>query len=204
MNDSDPLHHFLRTRRTVRKFAPRPVSEETLRRILETATYAPSARNRQPWQFTVVSNMETKRSLADDLAADFRPDLERDGLPEVEIETRLDRTRRRILDAPVIIALSLNPDRVDAQPNRKRQEAERSMAVQSVALAGLQLMLAAHAEGLASVWTCGPLFAPDAIRFRLGLPANWQPQAMFFLGYPAETPEVPGRLNVEEVTTFIR
>ena len=38
------------------------------------------------------------------------------------------------------------------------------MGTQSVALAGLQLLLAAHAEGLGGTWICWPLFAPDETR----------------------------------------
>ena len=63
------------------------------------------------------------------------------------------------------------------------------MSLQSVALAGLQLMLAAHAEGLSSNWICWPLYAQDASRDALGLPETWKPQAMFFLGYADEEPD---------------
>ena len=62
------------------------------------------------------------------------------------------------------------------------------MAVQSVALAGLQLMLAAHAEGLGGNWICWPLYAQEAARDALNLPETWEPQGMFFLGYADEEP----------------
>ena len=45
-----------------------------------------------------------------------------------------------------------------------RQAAERTMAVQSVALACQNLLLAAHAHGLGACWMCAPLFAPELVR----------------------------------------
>ena len=63
------------------------------------------------------------------------------------------------------------------------------MAVQSVALACQNLLLAAHDVGLGACWLCAPLFAPDLVRAALDLPAQWQPQAIITLGYPAESKE---------------
>jgi len=201
MND---IHTFLRTRRSIRQFEQRPIPYKILQRILETAIYAPSARNRQPWQLVVITTPVAKVPLAEAMVADFRPDLERDGLPASEIETRLERTRRRILEAPAVVLLCLNDDHVDAQRNKKRQQAEQAMACQSVSLCGLQLMLAAHAEGIGSVWTCGPLFAAEAIRITLELPTTWTPLAMILLGYPAETPDKKSLRSLNEVVTFIK
>jgi nitroreductase len=78
---------------------------------------------------------------------------------------------------------------MDSYPDAKRQQAERTMAMQSVAAAGLQLLLAAHAEGLGGVWVCSPLFAQKTIQRTLKLPAAWEPQGMFFVGYPDELPK---------------
>jgi nitroreductase len=57
----------------------------------------------------------------------------------------------------------------------------------------LQLLLAAHAEGLGGNWICWPLYAQEAARQALELPVTWEPQAMFFLGVPDEQPELPIR-----------
>jgi coenzyme F420-0:L-glutamate ligase/coenzyme F420-1:gamma-L-glutamate ligase len=78
---------------------------------------------------------------------------------------------------------------MDAYPDPKRQQAERTMAMQSVAAAGLQLLLAAHAEGLGGVWVCSPLFAQETIQATLDLPETWEPQGMFFVGYVEGSPK---------------
>ena len=197
------FYHFLRSRRSIRRFKSQSVPAETLRRILETATYAPSAHNDQPWRFTVLTTAKAKSRLAEAMAADFRRDLDKDGLTEDEITARLERSRRRVNEAPVVIVLCMDTSSVEAYPDAKRQQAESTMAVQSTALAGLQLLLAAHAEGLGGVWTCGPLFAPEAVKSTLGLPPEWQPQAMFFIGYPAEKPDTPKRKPLPEVVKFV-
>jgi nitroreductase len=72
---------------------------------------------------------------------------------------------------------------MDSYPNEKRSRAEWIMATQSVAAAGLQLLLAAHAEGLGGVWACWPLFAQETIQKNLNIPTFWEPQGMFFIGY---------------------
>jgi len=88
---------------------------------------------------------------------------------------------------------------MDVYPDARRAAAERMMAIQSTANAGLQLLLAAHAEGLGAVWTCGPLFAPEAVRSALKLPERWEPQAMFFVGHPSEAPRPKQMKPIESV-----
>ena len=80
---------------------------------------------------------------------------------------------------------------------------QRAMALQSVAAAGLQLLLAAHAEGLGGVWVCSPLFAQETIRRTLDLPASWEPQGMFFLGVPDGNPKARDRKDIREVSLFL-
>lgn len=54
----------IKSRRSVRKFHPNPISDEKLELILEAGRLAPSAGNRQPWLFVVVKDPERKRTLA--------------------------------------------------------------------------------------------------------------------------------------------
>jgi len=124
------------------------------------------------------------------MAIDFERDLTRDGVPPEKINLQIKRSKERIIAAPVVILLCLDMSEMDSYPDDKRQYAERMMAIQSVAAAGLQLLLAAHTEGLGGVWVCSPLFAQETIRKTLNLSESWEPQAMFFIGYPNETPRI--------------
>lgn len=49
----------IRTRRSIRKFTREKVSKEHLRCILESAMFAPSAVNKQPWNFIVIDERQT-------------------------------------------------------------------------------------------------------------------------------------------------
>jgi coenzyme F420-0:L-glutamate ligase/coenzyme F420-1:gamma-L-glutamate ligase len=197
------LHDFLRTRRSIRRFKPDPVPGSVIRHILATATYAPSAHNRQPWRFVVLSNSSVKGQLADAMAVDFERDLRRDGLAAEKIQAQVKRSRERIISAPAAILLCLDMSDMDSYPDDKRNKAEYMMAVQSVAAAGLQLLLAAHAEGLGGVWACWPLFAQETIKKTLNLSETWEPQGMFFVGYPDFIPEIRDRKRVEDVSLFL-
>ena len=66
---------------------------------------------------------------------------------------------------------------------------ETIMNIQSTALAGLQLLLAAHAEGFGGNWICWPLYATHETQLVLELPENWEPQAMIIVGYSNEQPK---------------
>jgi len=184
------LHTFLRTRRSIRRFKPDLIPETVIENILATATFAPSAHNRQPWRFCVVTDLSVKSQLAEAMARDFERDLTRDGVPPEKIEAQIKRSKARLASAPVAILLCLDMSEMDVYPDEKRKYAERIMAVQSVAAAGLQLLLAAHAEGLGGVWVCSPLFAQATIQGTLGLSESWEPQAIFFVGYPDEMPKI--------------
>lgn len=136
------------------------------------------------------------------MAMDFERDLTRDGLPPEKIQGQINRSKERITSAPVAILLCLDVSDMDSYPDEKRQSAERMMAIQSVAAAGMHLLLAAHAEGLGGVWACWPLFAQETIRKTLKLCESWEPQGMFFVGYPEIIPNVRERKPLEEIARF--
>ena len=202
MTNTIDLQNFLRTRRSIRRFTPDPVPDSVIQDILTTATYAPSAHNRQPWRFCVLTELSVKTRLADAMATDFQPDLVNDGVPAEKIHTQVKRSKERITSAPVAILLGLDMSEMDSYPDENRNKAEYMMAVQSVAAAGLQLLLAAHAQGLGGVWACWPLFAQKTIQKTLKLPETWEPQGMFFVGYPKFIPEIRDRKGIENVSLF--
>ncbi len=57
----------IRTRKSIRKFTPEPVSKEVLKKILEIASRAPSAENTQPWEFYVLGGEVLDRVRRDNL-----------------------------------------------------------------------------------------------------------------------------------------
>ena len=133
------------------------------------------------------------------MAADFERDLASDGVPTEKIQSQVKRSKDRITSAPAAILLCLDMSEMDPYPDEKRSRAEWVMATQSVAAAGLQLLLAAHAEGLGGVWACWPLFAQDTIQKHLNLPRFWEPQGMFFIGYADMIPRTKEMKELESI-----
>lgn len=181
------LSQLLQNRRSIRRYQPDPVPQALIEQMLTAATWAPSAHNRQPWRFAVMTQPAAKKKLAAAMGAKLRADLAADGLPPDLIEKDAARSYQRLTSAPLLILLCLTMADMDAYPDKQRQQNEWLMAVQSTALAGQNLLLAAHDLGLGACWMCAPLFAPDVVRQTLDLPDDWEPQALITVGYPAET-----------------
>jgi coenzyme F420-0:L-glutamate ligase/coenzyme F420-1:gamma-L-glutamate ligase len=189
-------------RRSIRKYTGEPVSKAVLQRLLEAACRAPSAHNRQPWRFVVLQDKSLRRGLMEAMEESFRADLSRDSLSEDEIERAVSRGRQRMLGASAVVLLFLTMEDMDRYPDGNRQSAEHTMAVQSVALAGGQLLMAAHAEGLGACWVCSPLFASAIVRQTLDLPAAWEAQGMITLGYPDGPGKARSRKDLDEVVQW--
>ncbi len=184
-------------RRSIRRYTDQPVPPELITTILEAAIWSPSAHNRQPWRFAVIMEAERKEVLARAMGAKLRRDLEGDGVPEDKIAADTARSYARITGAPVAIVLCFTMADMDGYPDSRRAQNEYLMAVQSAAMAGQNLLLAAHEVGLGACWMCAPLFSPEVVRVALELPDDWQPQALIALGYPAES-RVSTRIPLEE------
>lgn len=195
------VYDLIHTRRSIRRFEPRSVPQDVLLRLLEAAIWAPSAHNRQPWRFVVLPGDAAKRRLADAMAARLEADLRADGVPEDAIAADTGRSRRRLTGAGALILVCLSMVDMDDYPDARRQSFERTMAVQGVAMAAQNLLLAAHAEGLGAVWMCAPLFCQDTVRAALDLPPDFEPQGVIALGYPAEERE-KGREPLETRVVF--
>jgi coenzyme F420-0:L-glutamate ligase/coenzyme F420-1:gamma-L-glutamate ligase len=184
-NNGRDLQRLLQARRSIRRYTPDPVPAEAVERLLTAAVWAPSAHNRQPWRFANVMTPAAKVRLAQAMGDSLRADRLADGDPPELVEADVNRSSARIVGAPAVIVVCLTLADMDHYPDERRSRAEYLMAVQSVAMAVQNLLLAAHAEGLGACWMCAPLFCADAVRQSLELPADWQPQALVTLGYPA-------------------
>ena len=183
------IWQLIRTRRSIRRYDSRPVPAGIVRQMLEAAVWAPSAHNRQPWRFVIIENEATRQRLVTAMNDRLRHDLAADGVSPELIERDAGRSAARLLGAPLLILLAMTLVDMDAYPDERRARNEAHMAAQSVAMAGQNLLLAAHALGLGACWVCAPLFCPDTVRQTLELPPDWQPQGLITVGYPAEQKE---------------
>ena len=195
----DHLLSLIEQRRSIRKYHQRQPDQSKIDRIIRSAACAPSAHNAQPWRFYVIQDARKKSELIKQMAAKFRQDMEKDGVPEKVITGKITRSISLFSQAPVIIIATIDMTGMDRYPDTTRQQAEMVMATQSLAAAIQNLLLAARAVGLSGCWYCAPLFCPETVKSVLSLPAGYIPQALVTLGYPAENPPVPLRLQLDEI-----
>jgi coenzyme F420-0:L-glutamate ligase/coenzyme F420-1:gamma-L-glutamate ligase len=172
-------------RRSVRRFARRDVPSDLLRRLIAAACAAPAPHHSHPWRFVEIGPGSRTR-LAEAMAAAWRADLEADRQPSRAVERSLARSRRQLTEAPLLLLACLEQEGARRWPDGRRRRAERDMYVQSLGAALQNLLLAAHARGLAGYLRGAPLFCQRAVAKALGLPSRWQPAFLVLLGYPAE------------------
>jgi coenzyme F420-0:L-glutamate ligase/coenzyme F420-1:gamma-L-glutamate ligase len=187
----------IKERRSIRKYAPRPVSMEIIREVLEAAGWAPSAHNAQPWRFIVLTDASLKRELSETMADVWVADMTKDGIGSEAREKQRKASVERFTHAPVLIVACLTMKDMLRYADESRQKSERDLAVQSLGAAVQNMLLAAHANGLGACWFCAPIFCKETIRKILKIPDDVEPQALITLGYPAEKPRAPSRKPLE-------
>ena len=189
-------------RRMIRRYTGQPIAHETIGVILNAATRAPSPHNRQPWRFAVVTS-DARERLATAMGTQLRLDLASDGVPADVIEKDAARSQARITGAQACIVACLTMRDMDVYPDAHRNTAEKWMAAQAVAAACQNILLAATDLGLGACWMCAPLFCQDVVRAVLALPADWEPQALITLGYPADAGRERERKAVDDVSVWV-
>ncbi len=193
------LATLLQNRRSVRKYQARTVSRELIEQVLEAARWAPSPHGRQPWRFVVLTRQEVKMQLADQMGDTWRQNLQMDGDDAEIVNIRLEKSRQRILSAPVIIIPCLYLEDLDRYPDERRQEDETIMAIQSIGAAIQNMLLMAYDLGLDTGWMCAPLFCPEVVCEALDLDTRLIPQALITVGYAAADPQRRERLPLSSL-----
>ena len=203
LESSKPLMEALLGRRSVRRYLNQEVPEVSIKRVLEAARWAPSPHGRQPWRFAVLRREETKTRLAEAMGEEWRANLEMDGQGAEVVEKRLQGSRKRLLDAPVLVLLCLYSEDLDVYPDAVRQQSETMMAVQSLGAAAENALLAAYSLGLDAGWVCAPLFCPEKVTEALGLDPRLIPHALLTLGYAeGDPPKRRVRKSLDELVNY--
>jgi len=172
----------IRTRRSIRKFRDKPVEEEKLRAVLEAARLAPSWANLQCWRFVVVKNPEVRGKISElsYVEAFFSPK-----------GYKTNPARNALAEAPVLIVAC-------ADPEKSGKLWEQYYYLTDMGIAAQNLMLAAHAQGLGTVFV--GVFDEEKVRDLLGIPSTIRIVGLFPLGYPeGEKKEGPSRKPLEEI-----
>ena len=175
----EAAEQFLRSRRSIRNFKDKPVERDKLEKLLEIACFAPSAKNNQPWHWTVVENPDDVKKMAGmvidwmrSVIDKYPQQAEERGLPRVV--AAWDGGQERICrGAPHVIVVHGDKDYV--------------LGAEDSATALSYLELYAPTLGLGSCWggyffsavnSYPPLFEA------LGIPADHKAFGAAMVGYP--------------------
>ncbi len=161
----------IKNRRSVRAFTNDPVSNEDVDKLIDAARWAPSAGNIQPWEFIVVRNPTVKKGLS------------KAALNQTFIE-----------EAPVVIVVCANMWR-SSQGYGSR--GVHLYCLQDTAAATENMLLSAHAMGLAACWVGA--FQEEEARKVLNIPTGVRPVAIIPVGYSAERPAAHPRSPLTEI-----
>jgi nitroreductase len=160
----------LRTRRSVGAFSQEMPPLDVIERAIEAATWAPNHHLTEPWRFHVLVG-DARAALASAICETLPPEKATD-------EERRS-VRGKVGRAPVLVVVAQAGNADD--PVRDLED------YAACACATQNLLLAAHAEGLAAKWSTGKLARSEGARRHLGLGAHDRIVAYVYLGYPAGT-----------------
>src|SRR5204863_3828722 len=104
--------------------------------------------------------------------------------------------------APVLIVPAVRLEGAHSYPDEERASAEREMFLLSAGAGVQNLMLALHAQGLASCWVSSTLFCKEETRAALELPDEWIPLGSIAVGHPP--PDRPADRPPLDIAEFLR
>ena len=165
----------LLTRRMVRSFTQQPLTDDQIDTLLKVMVAAPSGGNRQPWRILVVQDQKVKEALT---AAAFGQQF--------------------ITQAPVVFVVSRVPSESEARYGARGRDL---YSFQDTAAMVENLLVAAHAMGLAACWVGA--FTDEAVAKAIKCPSGIFPVAVIPVGYAARTGTKPDRRALSEVVQFI-
>lgn len=212
------LTEAMRTTGACREFTPEPVDDEALARILDSARFAPSGGNRQPWRVVRIESPPLRREIAQLYSLAWREywaHVERglvpfapgedgrwDG-PAVDLETARERPAPdafgdQLASVPVMLVLLAHLPSLAVTDNGLGRQSIVGGA--SVYPFGHGVLLAARNEGLGGVMTTVLCRQEDAVRELLGVPPAFAVAALIVLGHPVRQVSKLRRKPVEEFT----
>ncbi len=165
-------------RRSIRRYLPdKPVPDEALEILIESARLAPSGSNTQPWHYIVVKSEKMRTTLAE--ASHQQSWMTTAPLFLVCVADSLSRTEHQG---------ELVYDENSPEPELKQLIRDTSISI-------THLLLAAENLGLGSCWIAW--FTQDDIRPLLSIPKDKYVVGIITLGYADESPAPRPRKKVE-------
>jgi len=211
----ETFRDLAQSRRSVRDYKDEDVSLSDVRDIIDCARYAPSDTNSQTWEFIAVMNRNHIKEIED-----FTWDRLH-ALAAAAEEQGMQREGKLLLksfgpyatafgSAPVLLICLSTPyaskfrERIFDPLQFGSPAVWSEESLKSSSLAIQNMMLAAHAKGLATCPLTGPvLLAERELRAYLNIPGDRNINMVVALGHPAAQPKSIARKSVADILTVI-
>lgn len=170
---------IIENRRSIRKYQSRQVEDDKIEIILESARWAPSGNNTQPWKFILVTSEEMRSKIA-----------------------RVSHEQRWMASAPLHIVCIADPsarykDGKGPVVQENSPDNELKQAIRDTSIAAEHLVLEAENQGLGTCWVAW--FVQEDIRPVLHIPEDKYVVAVITVGYAEAIPSPTPRQKLEEI-----
>ena len=180
MTDQIGFFDAIYTQRAIRHLKPDPVPRETIERLIEAGTKAPSGGNSQGWKFIVITGPETKSAIAEYYlqAWEMAYGNQNPSPPNIQSHVRssADYLARNMADMPILLMACIHHD---GSPSTITRGSSIYPAVQNI-------LLAARALGLGSAITTLHKRYEKEIKDLLEIPDNVETAALLPIGFIQE------------------
>lgn len=173
----------IRSRHSIRKYQDKPIEDEKIQAIMQAVQQAPSWSNLQCWEMILVTDQDTKQRIA-----------ERSYVESffASYGFKANPGQKALEQAPLVVVACADPSRSGDLLGQQFYMADMGIATQN-------MMLAAHAVGLATVYI--GVFDEEALRELLAIPPHIRIVGLFPVGYSAAEPK-PGPKR-RELSSFV-
>lgn len=172
----------IRSRKSIRKYNGKPIEDEKILQLIESARLAPSGSNTQPWNFIIVKSEQTKEKIA-----------------------KADGNQAWMKTAPVFIICVADiqcriKDETEILLNEESSLPELKQIIRDTAIAIEHILLEAESIGLSSCWTA--YFVQDDIRPILEIPNDKYIVGIVTIGYSDEGGKLTPRRPLDSMIRY--
>lgn len=174
----------IKKRRSIRKFADKPVEHDVVRNIVESASFAPSWKNTQITRYTFIDDKDVISTIANDGVMGF------------------EFNQKTLSNAPALFVLSYVTGRSGFERDGSfTTSKEDRWQMFDAGIAAQTLCLSAAEYGIGTVIM--GIFDDEKIAKIVNLPKDEQVAALVACGYPDETPQPPKRKGTDDLLRII-
>ena len=169
----------IRTRRSIRNYTEKTISEEIITQLLESARLAPSGSNSQPWHFIIVRSESTRKKIAE-----------------------VSHNQKWMVSAPIHIVCvadirSRISEDIQISINEDSPQMEVKQIIRDTSIAATHIVLEAESIGLGACWVAW--FIQEEIRPVLNIPSDKFVVGVLTIGYTEEQPKARPRKKLGEI-----